>query len=255
MNVKNYVKALKSMMSRDSKNSRITRFFEMTEYVFPFLCMALMFCFIFCRSIPYTAIVCFALFLVCVFWTKASGVFRLSFAHVQSVIFFSALSSRLLYCLCISENTVQMSDFGLLLEMAGTGDFKAEQLYYRMFPHKLFYPLFLHAVRLDTQTGIFAFQSVCMAVTAVFIYRAGKEAGTEKSGILAAVLYILWPVQVFYAGIVSEEHVAATVTIVFIAAVYLFSVLGRQQENLYHEKFFESCLFLPLPGFGFGRGR
>jgi len=136
--------------------------------------------------------------------------------------------SRLIYIKFMIPYVIQKSDFKIILDEARTGVFKDQLWYYQMFPHKFFYPLLLNYLGLKTQESIFVLQSLLSAITCFLIYKTGEQILSATTGLIAEILYILWPAQIVYNSIITEEHIAATIQIGIICLiVYLLKIFHR----------------------------
>lgn len=139
------------------------------------------------------------------------------------ILFLLCFLSRYGYCFFIAPRVAQFNDFAEYLRIANVGDYSSP--IYLFFPHKLSYPLLLRAFGLLTQERAFFFQSLCAAGIAPLLYRMGRQIKNEKLGLLAAVLYLVWPGQLIYGAIVTDEHLVAfllTAIVALLLDVYYF---------------------------------
>ena len=143
---------------------------------------------------------------------------------VAAIVFLSTFLSRTAYYLAVKEDIGQVSDFAVILERAADGNYQEGLFYYRMFPHKLIYPMLLRLLNLDNQTEILFFQFICVSLVAVLVFFIGNEIKDIKFGIMAAVLYVAWPVQIVYATVINEEHIAALLTVI---CIFLLTLCGN----------------------------
>lgn len=120
------------------------------------------------------------------------------------------------YCLLVDKHITQVSDFGVVLSEAQSGVFSDRLEYYRIFLHKFIYPFLLHTFHMNSQTKILIFQCVCVSFVTCGVYLIGKKVACAEVGLEAGILYALWPAQTIYTSIVSEEHVAALLTVYII---------------------------------------
>jgi len=134
------------------------------------------------------------------------------------ILFLLCFVSRLTWCNFMAPKMAQVSDFLGYLNTAAEGDFSSKFYFY--FPHKAMYPLLLRALGISTQEGAFFFQCLCVSVIPMLLYRMGTRVKNEKLGLLAAVIYLIWPGQLVYTAIVTEEHIVA-VMLTGIAALLL----------------------------------
>ena len=134
------------------------------------------------------------------------------------LLFLICFITRYLYCVFMDSHINQMYDFKSLLDAAKSGVFADDLRYYRMFLHKFFYPFFLHLSHITTQSRILFFQCILASGITVLLFYIGKEIDGKRLGVIQAALYIMWPAQLVYIQVVTEEHMAAfwTVLIVFL---------------------------------------
>lgn len=123
--------------------------------------------------------------------------------------------TRMLWCIYVDNKITQVSDFSVAIKTAITGKWSENANYYRSYAHKIYYPVILHALKLDSQTKILVFQCFVLAFCSVIIYKLSHRIyGSRKAGVISSVIYICWPAQVVYTGIVTEEHVAMLVMLI-----------------------------------------
>lgn len=144
------------------------------------------------------------------------------------LLFLSCFIIRYLYCHFMDGYINQIYDFGLVLEKAKTGTFTEYLLYYRMFLHKFFYPFLLHILHITSQPKILLFQCICVSFIAVVLFYIGKEIASERLGMIQAILFIMWPAQVVYTQVITEEHIAALLlTIIIFLVICIVKKLER----------------------------
>lgn len=157
--------------------------------------------------------------------------------YMEARIWLLAFVTRYSYCCFMNDKIVQCNDFATTLEEARTGNFIDRLDYYRQWAHKLLYPLLLHQSGLTSQSRIYLFQCIILAFTSVLVYRiAVKVTRKNSDGFPAALLYIVWPGQLLYASLISEEHVAAFLTcgivLILITAYQLLEQLDFCRKNI-----------------------
>lgn len=131
-------------------------------------------------------------------------------------LFASCFLTRLVYCLNMDFYVIQKSDFELTLREAISGQFTDEFVYYKKFMHKMFYPQLMHLLGVKSQAQLFVVQCVIVSVIPVFLYAIGKLIVNEKVGLLSGGLYIIWPFQLFYTTVATEEHLSALITVLVV---------------------------------------
>ncbi len=142
-----------------------------------------------------------------------------STAKIPFVLFLLTFITRYSYCNFAGKYITQVSDFALTLSEAQSGLFTDALGYYRFYLHKFLYPFILHTVHMRSQPEILFFQCICVSLCAVVIYYIGLKAADYKAGILAAAIYIMWPAQIVYTQIITEEHIAALLMAVTVLGV------------------------------------
>lgn len=141
--------------------------------------------------------------------THNSKSHRGKISHIPILLFLFCFIIRYSYCHFMDGYINQIYDFGLVLEKAKNGMFTEYLEYYRRYLHKFFYPLLLRVLRITTQSKILLFQCICVSFIAVILFYIGKEIAGEKLGIIQAIIFIMWPAQVIYTQVITEEHIAA----------------------------------------------
>lgn len=144
-------------------------------------------------------------------------------------VFLLAFVIRFAYCTYVAPYVSQISDFDVTLAHAWTGDFTDRAIYFASFPHKIFYPLLLHILRITTQNRIFLFQSILSGVVALLLYKICSFFKNRKIAPITALLYSFWPSQVVYTQIISEEHIAtALILLIFLLSLHLKRRLSKK---------------------------
>lgn len=144
------------------------------------------------------------------------------------LLFSITFVSRMVYCWMMEPHLAQVSDFRILLNEAISGEFTDRLGYYRLYVHKLFYPYLLHALGLRTQWHILLFQCFCVSWIPVILYCTGEKIGDRRIGLLAGIIYVLYPTQLLYLAITTEEHMAA---LIISALVYWIICLAKRLQK------------------------
>lgn len=161
-----------------------------------------------------------ALLYIC-FRKYNSSLMKLSLPrYIPFIIFLVTFISRLSYCTYVSSHMHQISDFGATLEAAARGDFANHKSYYPVCLHKFFYTYLLNILHITTQYKVFIFQSFCVSLVSVLIYKIGINIKNEKLGLLAAIVYICWPSNIIYSTIIVEDHMAALLVCIIIYLLF-----------------------------------
>ena len=100
-----------------------------------------------------------------------------------------------------------------------------------VFPHLTGYPLVLsYILRIfGTEVEIARwFNLFCTLVSVLLIYQLGKIMFSPKAGRAAALLFALWPGQIFYISVLAAEHLF---TMQFLTVLLLFFYSIREQKQ------------------------
>ena len=91
------------------------------------------------------------------------------------------------------------------------------------------YPFLLYTSGFRTQNRIFFFQCIIAAFIALFVFMIGRKIKNDKCGLVSALIYIMWPAQLLYTSVITEEHVAALLLVII---VYLVFCINDQLEKI-----------------------
>lgn len=156
-----------------------------------------------------------------------------SIKRIPLFLFLAAFITRYSYCCIFGPITQQTSDFAVTLWEAECGSFVDMVGYYRVYLHKFFYPFLLHTLGFRTQDAIFFLQCIFTAFVPVVIYYIWEKiTPNSRIGCIAAVVYIIWPGQLFYATVITEEHLAALVTVLIVFFLLDLVQTIEQEEQL-----------------------
>lgn len=147
------------------------------------------------------------------------------------ILFLITFIVRYSYCCVFGPIVQQSSDFSVTLWEAQCGSFVDMVEYYRYYLHKFLYPFLLHMFGFRTQDRILFLQCIFVSFIPVILYFIGKKIKNESVGLLAAGVYIVWPAQIFYTTVVSEEHLAALVTVS--TAYFLIDLADKIEKKDY----------------------
>lgn len=147
------------------------------------------------------------------------------------LIFFFVLVRVIL--LTVFENGLsQISDFYIVLYNAIHAHWNDYADMYRQFPRKAFYPIILNIFGFRSEKKIILFQIMLQATGALMNAYGLMRLYGKKYGVLAGILCVLIPSQIFYVFITNEEILGGfIVSFVFLMAVGLLHEM-RQGNNL-----------------------
>lgn len=118
----------------------------------------------------------------------------------------------------------QVSDFKLALELSNDFSlFKENSSYYRMFTHWVLYPVivsFIFKLFGATQFVALMTNAITLIINAILVYKIIVALfNTKRYGFWGAFLYIVWPANILYTLIFTQEHLG---TLFLLIVLYLF---------------------------------
>lgn len=151
----------------------------------------------------------------------------------------AAFLPRFLYWIIMRDSIRQIGEVHtIILDSAITGNYTSvltdfenypdKLFYFRMFPHKLCYPAFLHSMGLRSQDSILLFQILCATITTIFIYKVATRLLSRGGGTLCGLIYALWPAQIVYFVFISEENIS-----ILLSFVLILTVLHMEDKIIY----------------------
>lgn len=145
------------------------------------------------------------------------------------IIFFLTLLSRLIVVLIFNPYISQVSNFKDALDGAMTLDFSSN--FYRIFNHWTLYPAMLNVIFKifgSSQLVALLTNAVLLSINSVLIYKIGSLLLNKKSGVLSALIYIIWPSNILYTLIVNPENFGI---LLLLSSLYLFIKLEKNQNS------------------------
>ena len=147
------------------------------------------------------------------------------------LLFLVTFAIRFQYCVFMDPVREQTSDFARTLYYAIHGHYASTGIhwYNAIYTHKFFHGWFLYHLGFRSQMLIYTLQCVYAGLIAALLYLIGRRIRDRRLGLIASVLYILWPIQTLYQAQTSEEHPAAFIAVLL---VWLFIAIGQRIETL-----------------------
>lgn len=144
-----------------------------------------------------------------------------------------SFGTRLAFVLFVGDKVVQKSDFAITLSEASSGIFTDNLEYYRNWVHKLIYPLLLNKFGFTTSQRIYILQCVIIGFVGLMVYLLVNRILGQRVGAIAALLYIIWPGQIIYTSMITEEHVAALLALLLVYMIFvLYDNLKEKYETV-----------------------
>jgi hypothetical protein len=115
------------------------------------------------------------------------------------------------------------------------------QSYISVFPHTFGFPMILSMFyRIFGSNHVVAqYLNICLACcTSVVLYHLGKKLSNSKTGLMAALVYALWPSQILYTVLVCTETLFTC--LVLISILFFCSIIKA------HKPAYLSCLLLGI---------
>ncbi|MDQ2084945.1 glycosyltransferase family 39 protein [Herbivorax sp. ANBcel31] len=132
-------------------------------------------------------------------------------------------------------NVVPVSDFGNYHSVASklvNGNLDGNN-YISFFPHVIGYPAVLSMVYRIFGAEVIVAQllNIVLSCGTVFlIYLIGKRIVGERCGFIAALLWALWPSQIFYNSLVATEHLFTFINLI---CILIFYYIYENNKNYY----------------------
>lgn len=135
-------------------------------------------------------------------------------------------------------NVVPQSDFGLYHLLASEyarGNITGHT-YISQFPHVIGYPAVLSVIyRMFSSSVTIAqvFNILLGCQIAILIYLIGRKLNGDKCGLICAILWALWPSQIFYNSLVATEELYTFLMLIFILAfIYVLDKKRNIQSSV-----------------------
>ena len=127
------------------------------------------------------------------------------------IILSISLITRICAAIYLSKNIVQVSDFKLAYETASSLFFNDD--YHKIFTHWILYPNIigvLFNIFGESQLVAFVFNAIICSVSAILIYYITNSISKNNNvSLVASFIYVLWPANVLYIGILTPEHITS----------------------------------------------
>ena len=127
------------------------------------------------------------------------------------IILSVSLVTRICAAIYLSKNIVQVSDFKLAYETASSLFFNDD--YHKIFTHWILYPNIigvLFNIFGESQLVAFVFNAIICSVSAILIYYITNSISKNNNvSLVASFIYVLWPANVLYIGILTPEHITS----------------------------------------------
>lgn len=125
------------------------------------------------------------------------------------ILFCITIISRVVISLLLYSRILQVSDFGKAFNVMSSLNFN--DIYYQNFVHWIFYPgIYNFILKFFTinQLTVFFLNSIVLSFVSLLIYKlAVIVIKNKKHAFVASLLYIFWPANALYVGIMTPEHV------------------------------------------------
>lgn len=158
------------------------------------------------------------------------------------IIIILAILTRVGVVLLLNSQIIQVSDFAKALEASYTLKFEGD--YYQVFTHWILYPTilnFIYKIFGESQLVALLVNAIILVFVSLFVYKVASLIFNKKSsGFLAAIIYTLWPVNILYTIIFTQEHLC---TLLLLIVLYLF--LKNESKDEFNSK---KCISLIIIG-------
>jgi 4-amino-4-deoxy-L-arabinose transferase-like glycosyltransferase len=186
---------------------------------------------------PTTLLLLFSLLLAAALAGLMVLIEKMTFLHKPFVfpVLISALTFSPRYVWIRLVETTPMWDFARYLHYAQSivaGDPGAIADIRGVFPHLTGYPLILSIVMrlFGTEAAVARwFNLFCTIAAVLLLYELGKSAFSPRVGRGAALLFALWPGQIFYSSVIAAEHLF--VMLLLASLVRFTAALQREADK------------------------
>ena len=189
---------------------------------------------------PATLFLLYSLLLAVVFAGLFSLVEKAAFLHKPFVfpVLVTGIAFIPRYIWIRLVETTPLWDFARYLNYARSivgGDPGAIAEIRGVFPHLTGYPLLLSWVMNLFGTDVSVarwFNLFCTLVSLLLLYQLGKTAFSPRTGRSAALLFALWPGQIYYVSVLGAEHLF---TMLMLGVLLLFVMAGNGEPGVWKQ--------------------
>lgn len=175
-------------------------------------------------------IICFFTFLKSKFNVK----FKIDEKYYVYIILFISFLSKLFVVLKFNDNVVQVSDFAGAFNAALTNNFN--DFYHQVFTHWIYYPKmmnYIFSVFGSSQKVALITNAVLLSINSILIYYlCNIVLKNKKYSFIASLIYVLWPANLLYTLIFTQEHFCQT--LILLALILFFNIkvqLDKRWQN------------------------
>ena len=179
-------------------------------------------------------------------WIAKKMKFKKYFSFINEknyflIILIFSIITRIGIVLCLNSNIKQLSDFEIALNTAYSGNITDS--YHLIFSHWNLYPLILNIfcnIFGNYQIVVLLFNAIVNILTSIMIYLlCNRIFNNKKYGFWASTIYIIWPANILYTLILTQEHVGI---LLLLTAVYLFLNSEKHLKEKYKYSYLDYTL-------------
>lgn len=171
--------------------------------------------------------------------------FRINEKYYILIIIILAIMSRIGIVLIFNSFISQVSDFGDAINASKTLIFSSS--YHRIFTHWILWPSLinpLYKIFGNSQLVALLVNAIILILTSMLLYKIGSLLfNKRKYGFYASLLYIIWPANILYTLIFTQEHLCQ---LLLLLIIYLF--LLQETRNLSNKNKFKSIILYVIIG-------
>ena len=158
-----------------------------------------------------------------VYLIKKKIKFKVQEKYYLLIIIVLAILTRIGVVLLFNSYITQVSDFSAALSASKTLSFVGD--YYRVFTHWIIYPTMLNVIYKifgESQLVALLTNAIILVLVSIMVYKVtSKLFKNRKYGFIAAIIYILWPANILYTLIFTQEHFCQ---LILLLVIYLFLI-------------------------------
>ncbi len=151
------------------------------------------------------------------------------------IILLLAIITRIGIVLLFENHLVQVSDFGGALNASNIMDFSSD--YYRIFTHWILYPTMVHGIYQifgSSQLVALLTNAIILIISSLLVYKVSFLIFNNKTyGFISSLFYILWPSNILYTLIFSQEHFCL---LLLLLILWLFLITEKSDKITLNKK-------------------
>lgn len=181
-------------------------------------------------NVKYSILILILIISIIIALKKLNLNIKMNEKHFLKILLFLAIITRIGIVFLLNNKITQISDFGSAFVNSENLTFANET--YRVFTHWILYPVILNKIyKIFGYSQLVALltNAVILILVSILIYKIALIIFKDKKyAFYSSLIYILWPANILYTLILTQEHLCA---LLLLAALYLFLKLEKNDFN------------------------